>query len=318
MDVLARLALAQAARLARRGAYDAAEALLGEPVVAASGSRLDVLDLKARIRAQQGRWAEAEALWREALTLDPGNAQARAALARLGGPARGWHHLAAVAARSLVAVAVLLLLWTVVAQRREIRRLATAPSGVTTPAAAADAAVSVPRSETPPTASPADVPTTAPPAEVPVATARDVALLDSLEALLAPLSGVEVVRLERELEVRFREGLFSEGLAFRPGARDHLTGLARTLASLGARTQARIVGHTDALPLRAGAPYSSNLALGFARATHVAAMLLEAGALDAGHTAVQSAADGSPPYEAGGPVGAQRNRTVTLRLAPGR
>jgi type VI secretion system protein ImpK len=301
MDVLARLVLAQAARLARRGAYGAAEALLGESVVATSGPRADVLDLKARIRAQQGRWAEAEALWREVLALDPGHAQARVALARLGGPARGWHHLAVVAARSLVAVAVLLLVWTVAAQRREIRRLATVPPAAVPPATAA-------------------------PAEVPAASTPDVALLDSLEALLAPLAGVEVVRLDRELEVRFREGLFSEGLAFRPGARDVVAGLARTLGSLGVRTRARIVGHTDSLPLRAGAAYSSNTELGFARAMRVASMLLEAGVLDAGYTAVQSAADASPPADAlasgapptaaGVPLAAPGDRTVTLYLAP--
>ena len=64
------IALSQAADLARVGQYSQAEALLdslqGEETP-------EVLDLKARIRAQQGRLAEAQSLWERALTIDPGN-----------------------------------------------------------------------------------------------------------------------------------------------------------------------------------------------------------------------------------------------------
>jgi len=68
---LAQLALAKAAELARAGNYQEAENLLtglqgGKDLPA-------VLDLLARMRAQQGRLLEAEAFWKQALQHDPSN-----------------------------------------------------------------------------------------------------------------------------------------------------------------------------------------------------------------------------------------------------
>lgn len=295
MDVLARLALAQAARLARSGEYGAAEALLGETALA-GGPRADVLDLRARIRAQQERWAEAQALWKEAQALDPENSYVRAALAALERPSSGRRHLLTVASRALALLAVLLLVWTVVAQRREIRRFATAPAAF----AAGDTA----KAEPPP--------------EPASGIGTDLLLLDSLEAALAPLAGVTLVRRKGELEVRFPEGLFTEGITFRSGGQALVARVAESLMPTAGRVDAKIVGHTDSVPLRGGSTYSGNVALGFARATIVADILLGAGATLWSHTAAMSAADASPPYEGQAPEDARRNRSVTLLLAPTR
>ena len=303
MDVLARLALAQAARLARRGAYRSAEALLGEAALAASGPRADVLDMRARMCAQQGRRAEAEALWREALPLDPGNADIRAALAALARPGGGRTHLLGLAARSLAVVVLLLLAWTVLAQRRELGRLGNEPAG--SPAAAAGAQAA---------ASPSGAP--APGIEAPQATGADIALLDSLAAALTPLGALEVVLRDGEVEVRFREALFSEGAALRSGAPALMARIAASLTPLEGYFRVVVVGHADAVPLRAGSSYPSNLALGLARATRVAGILLESGAFPAEHVAVQSLGAASPPYPDGTSQDGRRNRTVTLRFAP--
>lgn len=105
--------LLQAARLARRGRYDAAVAMLG-PLPADSPLRPSILDLKAKILAQQGRYFEAEACWREALTLAPGNQAFQQALAVIAEERRCpfWLRMAVVgavaAATSMAGVAVLL------------------------------------------------------------------------------------------------------------------------------------------------------------------------------------------------------------------
>lgn len=59
---LAEACLAEAARLARRGKYAAAESLLAR-MPSGNGWQERALDLLARIRAQQGRLAEARAIW---------------------------------------------------------------------------------------------------------------------------------------------------------------------------------------------------------------------------------------------------------------
>ncbi len=64
------IALSQAADLARVGQYSQAVALLDS---LQSDETPEVLDLKARIRAQQGHLVEAQSLWERALALEPGN-----------------------------------------------------------------------------------------------------------------------------------------------------------------------------------------------------------------------------------------------------
>jgi len=105
--------LLQAARLARRGRYDAAVAMLA-PLPADSPLRPSILDLKAKILAQQGRYWEAEACWQEALTLAPGNQAFQQALAVIAEERRCpfWLRIVVVgavaAATSMAGVAVLL------------------------------------------------------------------------------------------------------------------------------------------------------------------------------------------------------------------
>lgn len=77
--LVSQIALAQATELARAGKYAEAERLLNEmmPGLTVSAGALDLL---ARIRAQQGRFKEAEALWMQVLQQEPGNRQVQAAL----------------------------------------------------------------------------------------------------------------------------------------------------------------------------------------------------------------------------------------------
>jgi flagellar motor protein MotB len=83
--LLRRLTMARAATLARAKRYDDAAELL------ASGTdrTASELDLLARVRAQQGRVVEAEALWTEARKLEPEDERIAAALRRLRAARRG-------------------------------------------------------------------------------------------------------------------------------------------------------------------------------------------------------------------------------------
>lgn len=69
----ARLTMANATTEARAGNYQGALTLLAS-LPEEAVRRPEVLDLRARIHAQQGRYREAEAAWLEALQLDLGNA----------------------------------------------------------------------------------------------------------------------------------------------------------------------------------------------------------------------------------------------------
>lgn len=129
--LLPQIALAQATELARVGQYTAALGLLhGTPESETSPAGLD---LRARMCAQQGRLAEAEALWLEARRLDPQNSAYAAGLAEIARRQRGaaWR----LPWRALVGLALVLAvvwLWTGKAARPDV--------GVTTTAATANQA----------------------------------------------------------------------------------------------------------------------------------------------------------------------------------
>jgi len=114
------MALAQAAELARTGRYDEAECALagaGED----PGLKSKVLDLRARILAQRGRYVEAEACWLEALQLEPGNSDYRAALDALARNRRSPVWLRLVVNGALIAVAAAVVVYIVETGARDMR-----------------------------------------------------------------------------------------------------------------------------------------------------------------------------------------------------
>jgi flagellar motor protein MotB len=81
-NLLLRFSFYEAAELARSGNFVAAEAILQELLLSANPPT-PVLDLQARICAQQGCLHDASEFWRRALQKEPANAAYQAALARL-------------------------------------------------------------------------------------------------------------------------------------------------------------------------------------------------------------------------------------------
>lgn len=134
--LLPQIALAQATELARVGQYATALDLLnGSPEAGMSPAGLD---LRARMCAQQGRLAEAEALWLEARRLDPQNSAYAVGLAEIARRQRGaalrlpW--------RPLVGLALLLAvvwLWIGKAARPDVLNVGAAITTTTANQAAA-------------------------------------------------------------------------------------------------------------------------------------------------------------------------------------
>ena len=83
-EILTRLTFAQATDLARGGNFAGAEAMLSDLLQSAKAPPA-LLDLQARIGAQQGRLGEAVHRWQKLLDQEPRHAAAQAALARLHG-----------------------------------------------------------------------------------------------------------------------------------------------------------------------------------------------------------------------------------------
>ena len=114
-----RSVLLRAARLGRRRHYNAAAAML-ETLPAHSPLLPSILDLKAKMLAQQGRYLKAEACWRQALQLVPNNQAFQRAIATIAGERRYpvWLRIAvaavvaAVTSVAALAAVFAILRWT--------------------------------------------------------------------------------------------------------------------------------------------------------------------------------------------------------------
>jgi outer membrane protein OmpA-like peptidoglycan-associated protein len=313
------LALARAARLARAGRYDDADAALWE--VRKDAPSPAVLDLMACIRAQQGRFGEAESLWREALTADPGNTAYRAGLDRLERLQRGRTGLrlaAILVSAGLIAVAL------VVSGRSLARALDRAASAaassatpITPPASgnANSAQTSGLRGAMGATGATAATGTTGTTGATPPSSSASAAAAPQPPDLQRSIPGTLVATRGSELVVGFTSGLFVRGTHFAPDARSRLRALGAALAAQGHAIDTTIVGFTDDLPVPATASvrHRDNAALGLARARAVFDVLRADAGLEASRVSLKTASDGEPmvtPRKQ-----RQDRRTVELRIA---
>jgi flagellar motor protein MotB len=109
-DMLAQMAISQATELARAGRYDEAGAILKGLRQINGPAAVTVLDLQARIAAQQGRLTEAERFWIQVAQLDPLHDGARRGLARIARMNRAQPRRLDLALFSLLGIGVAVLL----------------------------------------------------------------------------------------------------------------------------------------------------------------------------------------------------------------
>ena len=110
--------LVRAADLARRRHYDDAMAMLAT-LPSDSPLRPSILDLKAKIFAQQGRYWEAETCWHQALNLSPDNQAFRLALAAIAEKRQrpfSSHLAVTIVVAALTSAVVVLVLATILYQ----------------------------------------------------------------------------------------------------------------------------------------------------------------------------------------------------------
>lgn len=274
-----RVMIARAAQLARSGAYAAADQLM------AGLSSAAALDLRARMRAQQGLLSDAEQFWQLAARLEPEQPAYRDGLRRIAQLQRRpalWLLLTARVAAVILGLAMLLIV---------VQRLGRNGAGVRV-----DPVAGAARAAT---------------AGTPGASG---AIVASPPGLDLAIDGVTVTPEGADLVARFAAGLFDHGVSLRPGAHDRIAALARGIAGSGGSLRVRVIGHTDDVPLRPGSAYADNVALGFARALLVAEHMRAAG-VPAAAIAVESVGAVVAPPRGAAAADRAQHRTVTLRIA---
>lgn len=212
-----------------------------------------LLDLQARIFAQQGRLSDAESTWKAALKVDPNNPVFLAGLTRIAEIRSRPYWLKPVL--NLISWGLLFLL-LIFGSLFWISRTQTV-------IAENDPGYST-------------------------SSNQDQILLDSLAQLKfillditsgsaetefpdfnLDIEGIIVQQENGELFILFEEGLFKEGTAFQPHALELLTKLAQELERYGKNISLTIFGLADRIPLSPSSLYHDNNELGMARALKV-------------------------------------------------
>ncbi|MFI0366699.1 OmpA family protein [Actinomadura sp. 1N219] len=270
--------VAQARALARAGRYAEAEELLdGEhgPVV---------LDLKARMYAQQGRLDEADRCWAEVAALspgDPGAAEGRRRIAQIRAAASPRRFVLARSVFRLGTAAVILLAFVMLADIWQDRDEPATPAPV-------------------PSSRPATTPTPS---------------TDPIAALKLKGPGLHAVHRTGEIEVTFDRGLFRRDATLTPRGRAVLANLGRQLRPYADQLSVTVIGHTDNRAVHPGGGYASNAELGMLRATVVREVLRSSARIPTAQFSISTLAGLLPPHPGDGASRDPRNRTVSVRIS---
>jgi type VI secretion system protein ImpK len=286
------LALSRAAESARQGDLDQAAAVLGT----LDDAGPEVLDLLARIAAQQKRWADADRYWskvQETRPDDPAAATGRQTVAAvLAGRRRARPVLPIVGAVAGVVVVAVLGVFAVQlgSDDRPVAAGVASPSVDTSAQERADrlarqlAAIEAQRR---------------------AAAAALASRLGVIEAKVAG-RGLIVQRQPGAVRVLFERGLFSQGAELTPAGQDALVVLGKRLDGLDVAIT--VTGHSVVVP---GSSSSGGSGTALLRARTATQQLSRASGLPLTAFALQSGDQRVAPFRT-----AAQNRTVSLVLTP--
>ncbi|ALG09549.1 OmpA family protein [Kibdelosporangium phytohabitans] len=284
-------AVAEAADLARAGDHRAALRTLdgldsGHPAVS---------DLRARIHAQLGEFAEADAAWRRVLVTDSEHAGAVAGTRLIAQITAGKQRPRPFPAGAVVAAGAAVVVVGAVAA------VTVYASTDSAPPAAAPPSSSEPSTPAPRSTRAAET----------SATDQLRGRLDTLAARLA-MPGVHVERRERDITVLFDRGLFlPDGAQLSPAGRRDLTQWGNSLAGQAVRVS--VYGHGVVV---SGGPTSGGSAVAVSRAAAAANALAAASGLPPTSFTAAAADQSAPPFPGADQDSRARNRTVTVVVSP--
>ena len=287
VSLLLRQALmADAIQMARVGRFREAESLIeGMP------DSPSALDLKARIRCQQGRLYDAERLWRQALAQDPDNEDFRAGLQQLATMQKRSTPWASIRTLSIGLVVIAVFVIAAVVVTRRLDQLRNSILALANKSAPASTIIS-------------SGATSAPPASTGTTTPAN---------KLVDLTGVVTHAGEQEQTLTFENGLFFRGSRLKPEARRLLTEVAHQLRKQNGNLRVQVIGHTDnSLPRHAR--LSDNVSLGMSRALAVFNYFRQQNLFPAEAISVSSSGDTDPPFANTTHENRLKNQTVSLRI----
>lgn len=293
--LLVYIMLEHAANLARAGRYSEAEGLLDKLKADDTSSPL-VLDLLARIRAQQGRLQEAESLWNKALRLDPANEPYQKALKRVTQLQKRPRYLPALL-YMLVGMVIITCVGAAIFLIRGNRSDKTVAASQRAASAGVNSATSTQASSVDTTPAPSSKEEMFP------------------EFVKLNVTDLSLNKEGNELAGVFRSGLFLRNTVLKAEARETLSELGRQLKPYAGKIYVRVTGKTDDVRIQKGSSFQDNAALGMVRAIAVVEYLRSQGQLPASMFLISSSGESQSPYPNDSQENRSRNQTVVLHIS---
>ncbi|MBI5576680.1 MAG: OmpA family protein [Deltaproteobacteria bacterium] len=276
--------ISRAASLARKGSYTEAENLLA----AETGGKVEhpsVLDLLARIKAQQGKLFEAEELWTKASRMEPGNPEYQAGLRRISQiRKRGFSRRSLLTSTTAVCGVLVLLAAGI------FLKIRFTESGVRNETVSGKVGGSY--------------------ADGIPASATGV-----LQSIVLDIPGGIVTKRNSGFDITFEYGLFSSKVRLKGKAKKSIAALARRLEPYKERISITVIGHADSNPVPDGAYFRDNMSLSLARAVAVIESMRSAASLPSGIFLATGYGEYSPPYSNRTRNERLRNRSVTIKIS---
>ncbi|MET2984074.1 OmpA family protein [Aureibaculum conchae] len=254
-----------------------------------------LLDLRAKIYAQQGKLIEAGSLWKKCVTHDPENNKYNEALSRINKLQKTkvtWRlRLAKIIGATLTIVLILFLLVFIYQGRDEKKsKLEMLQKQQSVILERIDNSL----------------------------IASENTQADSLISIVAKeieeVDGISFEKNSMELLIKFNEGLFSNGIKFKHSQESTIKQLAKVLERYSGNTIIMILGCSDNIPLTDSIWFKSNHALGLARANYIYNTFYQNSRILTENLIFGSIGDTNTPFSNDSMENRMKNRTVVIKI----
>ncbi len=278
---------------ASKGKYTIASNYLSE-LLKTDDESVIVFDLQAKIAAQQGKFKEAEFLWKKCLKTEPDNPCYIAALNRINKIASSksvrFYYLFKLVKVIITVFLITVLLFFYFYDRVDRKQQLTFIVGQN------EAMISKVEDIINPKAS-------------------DSELLVRISDKMRPINGITVESNNNEIAIYFNEGLFSRGDNIKSNHLSTLDIISQTLSSFAGRVIVQIIGSTDSTPITFSNNFKNNDDLSISRAKAVFDRVYATSRIPREDLMIGSLSESNSKFTNDTPENRMKNRTVIIKIS---
>jgi len=279
---------------ASKGKYTQASDYLSELLKSEEESVI-VFDLQAKIAAQQGKFREAEFLWKKCLKAEPDNPDYIAALNRINKIASSKSYrfyypfklLKVVTIGFLIIILLFFYFYERVERKQQLAFIVSQNNEML--------------SKIENTINPK---------------APENELLLSISAKLSTIDGITVDSENNEITILFNEGLFVRGDKIKSDQNITLDNISQTLSPYAGQIIVKIIGSTDSTPISFSNTYRTNNDLSISRAKAVLEKVYASSRIPREDLMIGSLSESNTLFPNDTPENRMKNRTVFIKISP--